>query len=47
MQNKICYPGSGVGSRVSKILDPVNYSIDFDDGESTVDEVEEWAIALC
>jgi hypothetical protein len=39
--NKICNPHSGIRRRVSKGLDPVNCSIDFDDGDSTDDEVDE------
>jgi hypothetical protein len=39
--NNFPNPHSGIRRRVSKGLDPVNYSIDFDDGESTNDEVDE------
>ena len=31
----------GIRRRVAKGLDPVNYSIDFDDGDSSDDEVDE------
>ncbi len=36
--NKICGPRCGICRRVTVGLDPVNYSIDFDDGLSTDDE---------
>jgi hypothetical protein len=36
--NKICDPHFGIRRRVTAGLDPVNYSIDFDDGFSTDDE---------
>ena len=39
--NKFPNPHSGIRRRVSKGLDPVNYSIDFDDGDSDDDEVDE------
>jgi len=39
--NKFPYPHSGIRRRVSKGLDPVNYSIDFDDGVSSDDELDE------
>ena len=39
--NTYCNPHAGIRRRVSKGLDPVNYSIDFDDGADTDDEVEE------
>jgi hypothetical protein len=39
--NKFSNPHSGIRRRVSKGLDPVNCSIDFDDGDSTDDEVDE------
>ena len=41
VENKFRYPLSGIRRRVSKGLDPVNYRIDFDDGDSTSDEVDE------
>ena len=39
--NTYCNPHAGIRCRVSKGLDPVNYSIDFDDVADTDDEVEE------
>ena len=36
-----CDPGRRVRRQVSKGWDSVNYSIDFDDGDSTNDEVDE------
>jgi len=39
--NKYSNPHAGIRHRVSKGLDPVNYSIDFDYGADTDDEVEE------
>ncbi len=38
---KFSNPHSGIRRRVTKGLDPVNYSIDFDDGDSSDDEVDE------
>ena len=34
-------PRCGIRRRVSKVLDPVNCSIDFDDSDSSDDEVDE------
>lgn len=39
--NKYCDPHCGIRRRVAAGLDPVNYSIHFDDGESSDDEVDE------
>ena len=38
--NKYCDPHCGIRRRVAKGLDPVNYSIHFDDGYDTDDEDE-------